>query len=88
MIRPEERAARERAATLRFSVMLWTAGAGLVVVVFAILGFATSASPQFWYRGAIVVAVLLLILRRLSSRLRVRNPRSAQPDPRSRLNLD
>ena len=84
----EQRTERERAATLRFSTMLWTAGAGLIVVIFAILGFATSAPSQFWYRGAIVVAILLLVLRRVSSRLRVRNPRSARPDPRSRLNLD
>ena len=88
MIPQEQRAARDRAATMRFSVMLWTAGAGLIVVVFAILGFSISATPQFWFRGAIAVAVLLLILRRVSGRLRVSNPRSAQPDPRSRLNLD
>jgi hypothetical protein len=67
--------------------MLWTAGAGLIVVVFAILGLATSAPPQFWYRGAIVVAVLLLVLRRVSRKLKIQNPRSAQPDPKSRLNL-
>lgn len=87
MNRYEERAQRQRAATLRFSAMLWTAGAALIVVVFAILGFSTGAPREFWYRGAIVVAVLLLILRQVARRIRVRNPRSAQPDPLSRLNL-
>lgn len=79
---------RERAASVRSSTMFWTAGAGLVVVVFAILGFAASAPREYWYRGAIVVAVLLLLLRQLSRRLRLRNPKSAQPDPLSKLNLD
>lgn len=69
-------------------MMLWTAGAALIVIVFAILGFATSAPREFWYRGAIIVAILLLILRQISRRVRVRNPRSAQPDPLSRIKLD
>lgn len=87
MNRYEQRARDQRAATLRFSAMLWTAGAALIVVVFAILGFSTSAPREFWYRGAVIVAILLLILRQVSRRLRVQNPRSAQPDPQSRLNL-
>jgi hypothetical protein len=84
----EKQSERDRAAALRSSTMLWTAGAGLVVVVFAVLGFSTGAPREFWQRGAIVVAVLLLVLRQVSRRLRVRNPRSAQPDPLSKLNLD
>lgn len=87
MNRYEQRTQTQRAATMRFSAMLWTAGAALIVVVFAILGFSTGAPREFWYRGAIVVAILLLILRQVSRRIRVRNPKSAQPDPRSRLNL-
>lgn len=58
---------RQRAASVRSSTMVSMAGAGLVVAVFAILGFAVSAPREHWTRGAIVVAVLLLLLRQLSA---------------------
>jgi hypothetical protein len=88
MNRHEELAERQRNASMRFSMMLWSAGAGLIVVVLTILGLSMSAPREFWYKGAIVAAVLLLLLRQITRRLRVRNPRSAQPDPGSRLNLN
>ena len=84
----ELRAEQQRRGALRTSLMLWTAGLAFVVVVFLILGLNSQAPPRFFSRGAIVAAVLLLILRQLSRRLRGRAPRSAQPDPRSTLKLD
>ena len=84
----EERASRDRKASLQFSKMLWTAGLALVVVAFLILGLRGSAGPSFYSRGAIGLAVVLLIIRQVSRRSRARGPRAAEPDPRSRLNLD
>lgn len=83
----ERRAEQERKAALRFSMMIWTAGLALLAVVIAILGLSTSAPSSFWSRSAIALAVLLLVLRQLSRRLKNRRPRAAEPDPRSTLNL-
>ena len=87
MNRYEQRAEQQRRSGLRFSLTMWTAGLALVLVVLAILGLRSSASPRFFSRVAIVVAVLLLILRQVARRLKDKSPRSAQPDPQSRLNL-
>jgi hypothetical protein len=84
----ERQAERQRTASMRFSMMLWSAGAGLIVIILTILGLSISAPREFWYKVAIAAAVLLLLLRQIARRLRVRSPRSAQPDPASRLNLD
>jgi hypothetical protein len=83
----EERAERDRKASLRFSMMMWTAGAALIVVVVMILGLSGSASPQFWSRAGIALAILLLVFRQVARRMKGRKPRSAAPDPRSKLNL-
>ncbi len=88
MNRYEQQAMRQRKAAVRSSVTLWTACAALVVVIFAIIGLSMSAPPQFWYRGALGVAILLLIFRQISRRLKATSPRAAEPDPQSRLNLD
>lgn len=84
----EQRAAEQRKAALRFSLMIWTAGIALVVVVFLILGLSSSAPPRFFSKAAIVAAVLLLVLRQLNRRLRGKAPKAAEPDPRSTLKLD
>jgi len=84
----EQRAARERRSTARFSKNLWTAALALVVVALLILGLSSSAGPSFYSRGAIGLAVILLIIRQLSRRSPGKGPRAAEPDPRSRLNLD
>lgn len=84
----EQRAEQQRRASLRFSMMIWTAGIALVVVVLLILGLSSAAPQRFFTRGAIVVAILLLILRQLSRRLRSKGSRAAQPDPRSTLKLN
>lgn len=83
----EERAERDRKASMRFSMMMWTAGAALVVVVVMILGLSSSASPQFWSRAGIALAILLLVFRQIARRMKDRKPRAAMPDPRSKLNL-
>ncbi len=84
----EQRAEQERKSALRSSMMIWTAGLALVVIAFGILGMSSAAPPRFFSKSAIVVVVLLLVLRQLSRRLKSKNPRAAQPDPQSRLNLD
>jgi len=67
--------------------MLWTAGIALVVVILLILGLSSSASPRFFSRAAIGVAILLLLVRQVGRRLRTKGPRAAQPDPKSTLKL-
>jgi apolipoprotein N-acyltransferase len=88
MNRFEARAQEERKAHLRSSMTLWTGGLVLVAVAFAIVGLRSGSPPQFWSKAAIALAVLLLILRQLNRRLKGRMPKAAQPDPKSRLNLD
>jgi hypothetical protein len=84
----EQRAARDRQSTAQFAKMLWTATLALIVIALLILGLSSSAGPSFYSRGAIGLAIVLLVLRQLSRRSRAKGPRAAQPDPRSRLNLD
>ena len=88
MNRYEQRAEQQRKAALRFSMMIWTAGIALIVVVLLIIGLSSSAPPRFFSRSAIGVAVLLLVLRQVSKRLKGNGPRAAKPDPESTLKLD
>ncbi len=83
----EEQARNQRKAALRSSMSIWTAGLALVVVGVLIVGFRESAPPEFFYKGAIVVAVLMLLLRQISRRLKKDGPRAARPDPKSTLKL-
>ena len=84
----EERARQQRRATMRSSATLWSAAATLIAVVVVILGFSASAPREFWYRAGIGLAIMLLVVRILSRRLRNRAPRAARPDPKSALHLD
>ncbi len=88
MNRYEQRAEQQRRAALRFSMMIWTAGIALVVIVLLILGLSSAAPPRYFSRTAIALAILLLILRQISRRLKGKGPRAAQPDPRSKLKLN
>ena len=84
----EKQAKEQRTASLRSSMSLWTAGLALLVVIFIIIGLSGSAPSGFFKMGAVIAAIVLLILRQLSRRLRGRSPRAAQPDPKSALKLD
>lgn len=88
MNRYEERAQRERRAALRSSMLMGSAGIALVIVVLLIVGLRASAPAGFYSRAAIALAVLLLVFRQVSRRMRNRVPRAAQPDPKSTLKLD
>jgi len=83
----EEQARRQRNAALGSSMSIWTAGLALVVVAILIVGFRESAPPEYFYKGAIGVAVLMLLLRQVARRLKTNGPRAARPDPKSTLKL-
>mgnify|MGYP001549350980 FL=1 len=83
-----QRADQQRRAGLRFSLSLWTAGLALLAVVLVILGLASSAAPRLGPIAAIVLAILLLLFRQLSRRLKTNGSRAARPDPKSIIKLD
>lgn len=83
-----ERAEQQRRAGLRFSLSVWTGGLALLAVVLVILALSSSAAPRLGPAAAIVLAVLLLVFRQLSRRLKTKGPRAAQPDPKSTIKLD
>jgi hypothetical protein len=83
----EERARVQRKATLRSSMSIWTAALALFVVTLLILGLRGSASPDFFYKAGLGVAIVLLILRQVMRRLKTKGPRAARPDPKSTLKL-
>jgi uncharacterized protein YhaN len=87
MNKHEQQAARQRQAALRSSMSLWTAGLFLVAVVIFIAGIRESAPPDFFYKAAIAMAVLMLVIRQVSKRMKSSGPRSARPDPKSTLKL-
>lgn len=74
-------------ATRRGSLMIWTSGVALVVVVLLIIALSGSSS-RFYSRGAIGAAVVLLLLRLIGRIVKVKSTRAAQPDPESTLRLD
>ncbi|MFL6447205.1 MAG: hypothetical protein ACJ746_05895 [Bryobacteraceae bacterium] len=83
----EQRAQQQRRGPLGMSKMLWSAAAALVVVVLLIVGLSSSAPPQYYSRMAIGAAIVLLVMRQIARRTAHRRPRAAEPDPKSRLNL-
>jgi hypothetical protein len=83
----EKRAMAERKVSMRSSTTLWSAGIALILVVVLILGLSASAPSDFFKKAAIVVAILLLVVRQLSRRLRNGAPRAAEPDPKSSIKL-
>jgi len=52
-----------------------------------ITGIRESAPPEFFYKAAIGFAVLMLVIRQVSKRMKSNVPRSARPDPKSTLKL-
>lgn len=83
----EEEARLQRKAVLRSSMSIWTAGLALVIVALIILGLRGEANPDYFYKGALGVAIVLLILRQVARRLKANGPRAARPDPKSTLKL-
>jgi Na+-translocating ferredoxin:NAD+ oxidoreductase RnfA subunit len=83
----EQQARIQRQASLRSSMSLWTAGLFLVMVVILITGIRESAPPEFFYKAAIGFAVVMLLLRQITKRMKANGPRSARPDPQSTLKL-
>lgn len=83
----EHRAEQQRRSAMRSSMMMGTAGVGLLAIVLLIIGLNSSAPQTFFSRSAVGLAVLLLILRQLGRRFRGKTPRAAQPDPQSKLDL-
>lgn len=88
MNRYEQRAEQQRRAALRSSMSVWTAGLALIAVALMILILSGSAPAGFASKAAIAIAIVFLILRQVSRRLKGKAPRAAQPDPRSTLKLD
>lgn len=84
----EERSEAQRRSAIRSGLTIGTAGIALLVVVFLIFGLNSSAPPRYFSGVAVVGAIVLLVLRQLSRRMKGKAPRSAQPDPKSALNLD
>lgn len=83
----EEQARQQRKAALRWSMSVWTAGLALIVVALLILGLRGSADPGYFYKAALGVAAVLLILRQVARRLKRNGPRASRPDPKSTLKL-
>ncbi len=88
MDRYDKRAEQDRRASLRSSMALWSAGAALVIVVLLIVGLSSSAPLSYFKKAAVAAAILLLLLRQAARAFRKRSPKAAQPDPKSKLNLN
>jgi amino acid transporter len=88
MNRFERQAEQTRRASLRNSLLLWSAGGILLIGALALLGYSGGAPRGFWSTAGIVAAVLLLIVRQLGRRLKSGGSRGAKPDEKSMLHLD
>jgi protein-S-isoprenylcysteine O-methyltransferase Ste14 len=88
MMKYQERAEQRHRAARKSSMTVWTAVLALVLVVLLIVALGSSAPPRLAYQGAVVLALLLLVLRQVQRRLKGRVPRAAQPDPKSSLKLN
>jgi membrane protein implicated in regulation of membrane protease activity len=88
MNRYERQTEQTRRASLRNSMLLWSAGGILLIGALALLGYSSGAPQRFWTWAGILVAALLLVLRRLGRRLKSGKSRAAKPDEQSMLHLD
>ena len=66
---------------------LWTAGLALVAVILVMTKLNGNALPAY-SKIVLGMAVVVLLLRQVSRRSGGNGPKAAEPDPRSRLNLD
>jgi membrane protein implicated in regulation of membrane protease activity len=88
MNRFERQAEEIRRASLRNSLLLWSAGGILLIGALALLGYSGGAPQGFWRTAGVVVAILLLVVRLLGRRLKRGRSRAAQPDKQSLIHLD
>jgi len=88
MNRFEQSAERERRSNLRLSLLALSLAGILLVGALALLGYSGGAPQTFWTRAAIAVAVLMLLLRQLTRRLKSGRSRAVKPDEQSMLHLD
>ncbi|HMF78209.1 MAG TPA: hypothetical protein VK604_21305 [Bryobacteraceae bacterium] len=87
MAKHEASPRRQEFLPRRGSLMIWTSGIALVVVVLLIIALSGSTS-RLYSRSAIGAAVVLLLLRLVGRVLKVRSSRAARPDPQSTLKLE
>jgi hypothetical protein len=88
MNRFERQTEETRRASLRSSMMLWSIGGVLLVSALALAGYSGGAPQRFWSWAGIVIAILLLVLRVVSRRLKTGKSRAAKPDEQSMLHLE
>ena len=88
MNRFEQNAERERRSSLRLSLLVLSLGGILVVGALALLGYSGGAPQSFWTRAAIGLAILMLILRQVTRKLKSGRARAVKPDEQSMLHLD
>ena len=88
MNRFEQQAEQTRRASLRNSLLLWSAGGILLIAALAVLGYSGGASPGFWRGAAVVAAIMLLVIRHLGRRLRTKGSKAVKPDEQSMLHLE
>ena len=84
----EQRTEAQRRSAIRSGLTIGTAGIALLIVLFLIFGLNSSAPPRYFSGVATIGAIVLLVLRQLSRRMKGKAPSSAQPDPKSALKLD
>lgn len=84
----EQQAQEQRRSMLKMSMLLWSLGGALLIVTLAIAGFSSSAPRNFWKDAAIVVAVVVLILRQVSRRLKSGRRHEINVDEQSKLHLE
>ena len=75
-------------AQLRPSRLLYTGALLLVAIAVAVVRFTSGSAADMWPKAVIAVAVLLLVFRLLSRRVKRNIEKASQPDPESRLHLD
>jgi hypothetical protein len=88
MNRFEQKAERERRSSLRVSLLVLSLGGILLVGAVALLGYSGGAPRSFWTRAAIGIAILMLVLRQVTRRLKSNRARPVKPDEQSMLHLD
>lgn len=86
-MKPENRSfPRTRAARSQSLRTLWTAGLALIAVILVIARLNGTDSAS-WSKISVGLIVAVLLIRQVTRRRGSKGPKAAEPDPRSRLNL-